>query len=61
MLDRPGPLAQGLLPSAQDDLAELVRQACAGLPVPVMAALSDGQRSVRNGLALALSVAEEAQ
>ena len=47
-------LAQSLLSSAQDDLAELIRQACAGLPVPVVAALSDGQRSIRNAVALAL-------
>jgi hypothetical protein len=47
-------LAQGLPSSAQDDLAELIRQAVAGLPVPVVAALSDGQRSIRNAVALAL-------
>jgi hypothetical protein len=47
-------LAQSLLSSAQDDLAELIRRACAGLPVPVVAALSDGQRSIRNAVALAL-------
>src|SRR5262245_5502168 len=36
-------LAQALLSSAQDDLAELLRAATCGLPVPVVAALSDGQ------------------
>ena len=47
-------LAQSLLSSAQDDLAELLRRACAGLPVPVVSALSDGQRSIRNAVARAL-------
>lgn len=47
-------LAQSLLSSAQNDLAELIRRACVGLPVPVVAALSDGQRSIRNAVALAL-------
>jgi hypothetical protein len=47
-------LAQSLLSSAQDDRAELLRRACAGLPVPVVAALSDGQRSLRNAVARAL-------
>ena len=47
-------LAQSLLSSAQDDLADLLHRACAGLPVPVAAALSEGQRSVRNAVALAL-------
>src|SRR5438093_1344582 len=47
-------LAQSLLSSAQDDLAGLIRRAAAGLPVPVVAALSDGQRSLRNAVALAL-------
>jgi hypothetical protein len=47
-------LAESLLSSCQDDLAELIRQAVAGLPVPVVAALSDGQHSIRNAVALAL-------
>ena len=47
-------LAQSLLSSAQDDLAELILSAIAGLPVPVVAALSDGQRSIRNACAIAL-------
>jgi hypothetical protein len=47
-------LAQSLLCSAQDDLAELIRTACADLPVPVVAALSDGQRSIRNAVTLTL-------
>jgi hypothetical protein len=47
-------LAQALLSSAQDDLAELIRRATAGLPVPVVGAVSDGQRSVRNAVAVAL-------
>jgi hypothetical protein len=47
-------LAQSLLSSCQDDLAELIHQAVKGLPVPVLAVLSDGQRSLRNAVALAL-------
>jgi hypothetical protein len=47
-------LAGCLLASAQDDLAALLRQAKEAVPVPVVAALSDGQRSVRNAVALAL-------
>jgi hypothetical protein len=47
-------LAQSLLSSCQDDLADLIRRAVEGLPVPVVAALSDGQRSIRNAVALAL-------
>jgi hypothetical protein len=47
-------LAQALLSSTQDDLEKLIRTACAGLPVPVVAAVSDGQKSIRNALASAL-------
>jgi hypothetical protein len=47
-------LTQSLLSSAQDDLADLLSRATDGLPVPVVAALSDGQRSVRNAVAKAL-------
>jgi hypothetical protein len=47
-------LAQSVLSSAQHDLADLLRKACVGLPVPVVAALSDGQRSIRNAVADAL-------
>jgi hypothetical protein len=47
-------LAESLLSSARDDLAKLIRRVCTDLPVPVVAALSDGQRSIRNAVALAL-------
>lgn len=47
-------LAQSLLSSAQTDLADLLLRATDGLPVPVVAALSDGQRSIRNAVAIAL-------
>ena len=47
-------LAQSLLSSAQDDLADLLRRATKSLPVPIVAALSDGQRSIRNAVASAL-------
>jgi hypothetical protein len=46
--------AESLLSSAQADLADLIRRAVAALPVPVVAALSDGQRSLRNAVAVAL-------
>jgi hypothetical protein len=47
-------LAQSLLSSAEDDLADLLRRACGGLPVPVVATVSDGQRSLRKAVAQAL-------
>jgi hypothetical protein len=47
-------LAESLLSSSQADLAELIRRAVKGLPVPVVAALSDGQHAIRNAVALAL-------
>jgi hypothetical protein len=47
-------LAQSLLSSTQDDLAKLIRQVCADLPVPIVAVVSDGQWSIRNAVAIAL-------
>jgi hypothetical protein len=47
-------LARSLLSSTEEDLAGLIRQATADLPVPVVAALSDGQHSIRNAVAAAL-------
>lgn len=46
--------AKSLLSSAEDDLAKVLTEAATGLPVPVVAVLSDGQRSVRNAVAKAL-------
>jgi hypothetical protein len=47
-------LAQALLSSTQADLEKLIRKACAGLPVPVVAAVSDGQKTIRNAFATTL-------
>lgn len=47
-------LAKSLLSSAQDDLAKLLREATAPLDVPVLSVVSDGQRSIRNAVAVAL-------
>jgi hypothetical protein len=48
-------LARSLLSSTQDDLAGLLREAVAPLAgVPVVGVVSDGQRSLRNAVALAL-------
>jgi hypothetical protein len=43
--------AQALLSCATADLAELIRQATVGLPVPVCAVVSDGQPTIRNAVA----------
>jgi len=47
-------LARSLLSSTQKDLAELLLQATDWLDVPVLAVVSDGQRSIRNAVAKAL-------
>lgn len=46
-------LARPLLSSAQDDLAALLEEVKAALPVPVAALVSDGQRSLRKAVAKA--------
>jgi hypothetical protein len=43
--------ATALLSCATNDLAELIRQATANLPVPVTAVVSDGQPTIRNAVA----------
>jgi MULE transposase domain len=47
-------LAQALLSSTQVDLEKLIRQVCTGLPVPVVAVVSDGQKTIRNAVAAVL-------
>jgi hypothetical protein len=47
-------LAQSLLSSGQNDLAKLLHEASAFLDVPVLSVVSDGQRSIRNAVAVAL-------
>jgi hypothetical protein len=47
-------LARSLLSSCQDDLAKLLREATAALPVPVAGVISDGQASIRNAAKAAL-------
>jgi hypothetical protein len=47
-------LARSLLSSTHGDLADLLREAVADLPVPVRGVVSDGQRSVRNAVKQAL-------
>jgi hypothetical protein len=47
-------LARSLLSSRQDDLAELIDEVKAALPVPIAGVVSDGQTSIRNAVAKAL-------
>src|SRR3954451_4776129 len=47
-------LARGLLSSSQDDLAALLGEVKAALPVPVAGVVSDGQTSIRNAVEVAL-------
>jgi hypothetical protein len=44
-------LARSLLSSAERELTPLLREAVAGLEVPVVGAVSDGQHSIRNAVA----------
>lgn len=47
-------LARTLLSACQDDLAELLREVKANLPVPIAGVVSDGQQSIRKAVAKAL-------
>jgi hypothetical protein len=47
-------LARSLLSSTQDDLAGLIREVKAALPVPIAGVVSDGQASIRKAVAAAL-------
>ena len=47
-------LARSLLSARQDDLADLLTEVVEALQVPVAAAVSDGQKSIRNAVAKAL-------
>jgi hypothetical protein len=47
-------LARSLLSSRQDDLAKLIDEVKAALPVPIVGVVSDGQTSIRNAVAMAL-------
>src|SRR3954467_13138654 len=47
-------LARSLLSSRQDDLAGLIGEAKAALPVPIAGVVSDGQTSIRNAVKKAL-------
>jgi len=47
-------LARSLLSSRQDDLAELIEEVKAALPVPIAGVVSDGQTSIRNAVKKAL-------
>ena len=47
-------LARSLLSSRQDDLAELIDEVKAALPVPIAGVVSDGQTSIRNAVKKAL-------
>jgi hypothetical protein len=47
-------LARALLSATQEDLAELLREVVAGLPVPIAGVISDGQHSIRKAVAKAL-------
>jgi len=47
-------LARTLLSATQDDLAKLLREVHAELPVPVAGVISDGQQSIRKAVAKAL-------
>ncbi|GHO58007.1 hypothetical protein KSB_64820 [Ktedonobacter robiniae] len=43
-------LARSLLSSSEDDLAVLLREVQAFLPVPIRGVVTDGQRSIRNAV-----------
>jgi len=47
-------LARSLLSSCQDDLAKLIGEVKAALPVPIAGVVSDGQASIRNAVKAAL-------
>lgn len=47
-------LARSLLSSTEDDLVALIEEVQAALSVPIVAAVSDGQHSIRNAVAKAL-------
>lgn len=47
-------LARSLLSSTEDDLAVLIGEVRAALSVPIVAAISDGQHSIRNAIGQAL-------
>jgi Transposase, Mutator family len=47
-------LARSLLSSTQDDLAKLLGEVKAALPVPIAGVVSDGQASIRNAVKAAL-------
>src|SRR5512143_333354 len=47
-------LARSLLSSCQDDLAKLIDEVEAALPVPIAGVVSDGQTSIRNAVRRAL-------
>jgi hypothetical protein len=47
-------LAKSLLSSTEQDLAKLIGQVKADLPVPIIGVISDGQHSIRNAVAIAL-------
>jgi hypothetical protein len=47
-------LARSLLSSTQDDLAKLIGEVKAALPVPIAGVVSDGQTSIRNAVKAAL-------
>ena len=47
-------LARSLLSSTEDDLATLIEEVQAALLVPIVAAISDGQHSIRNAVTKAL-------
>lgn len=47
-------LARSLLSSTQDDLAKLLGEVKAALPVPIAGVVSDGQTSIRNAIQKAL-------
>jgi hypothetical protein len=48
-------LARSLLSSTQDDLAKLLGEVEAALPVPIAGVVSDGQTSIRNAVEAALA------
>lgn len=47
-------LARSLLSSTEADLAPLLREVTAALPVPILGVVSDGQQSIRKAVAVAL-------
>jgi hypothetical protein len=47
-------LARSLLSSTQDDLAKLLQEVAAALPVPIAGVVSDGRTSIRKAVAIAL-------